>query len=341
MKTIPGFNLRSILLAAFFAGLGFGNHASAQNVYHAYLIGLNSRTATDLGIVDGNFGRASAINDAGQVVGFDDTGKGGGHSFITGPDGMGMRDLGSLPSRNNYSIAHGINESGQVTGYSGAAGSFHAFITGPDGMGIRDLGTLGGSVSWALGINDAGQVVGWSFTAGGATHAFITDPNGKGMRDLGTLGGDDSEASAINDAGQVVGWSETAAGATHAFITGPDGTGMRDLGTLGGSSWASGINDAGQVVGRSDTPEGVRHAFITEPDGVGMTDLNSLVDFPSGVTLIEGNDINNADQVIAFVHIHIPVVPEPESYALLLAGLALVAAVVRRKKDADVLPAPY
>ena len=57
----------------------------------------------------------------------------------------------------------------------------------------------------AHGINDAGQVVGSSSTAGGERHAFITGPNGIGMTDLGTLGGDFSVAFGINDAGQVVG----------------------------------------------------------------------------------------------------------------------------------------
>ena len=112
----------------------------------------------------------------------------------------------------------------------------HAFITGPIGMGMRDLGDLGGGYSGASGINDAGQVSGYSYTAAGGYGAFITGPDGMGMRDLGTLiGGGTSLASGINDAGQVVGGSSTAGGSIHAFITGPDGMGMRDLGTLGGS----------------------------------------------------------------------------------------------------------
>ena len=156
------------------------------------------------------------------------------------------------------------------------------------------------------------------------------------MRELGTLGGDFSYPSALNDAGQVAGSAETAEGVWHAFITGPDGTGMRDLGTLGGgSSGASDFNDAGQIVGGADTTEGIRHAFITGPGGTGMMDFNSLVDLPVGTVLTEATGINNAGQVVAIAG-----VPEPESYALLLAGLALIATVARRKKDVGALPDP-
>ena len=91
------------------------------------------------------------------------------------------------------------------------------------------------AIAIAYGINDAGQVVGYSETANGQIHAFITGPDGAGMTDLGTLGGDFSIAYGINDAGQVVGESTTDNGQIHAFITGPDGVGMTDLGTLGGS----------------------------------------------------------------------------------------------------------
>jgi probable HAF family extracellular repeat protein len=78
------------------------------------------------------------------------------------------------------------------------------------GKVLSEIGDLGGgfpSNPAPAGINDAGQVVGWSDTAAGQVHAFITGSNGKGTTDLGTLGGnwDFSEAYGINNAGQVVG----------------------------------------------------------------------------------------------------------------------------------------
>src|SRR5215813_10448353 len=71
--------------------------------------------------------------------------------------------------------------------------------------GPTNLGTFGGSTSFARGINDAGQVVGFSEKTGNTpTHAFLWTASA-GMVDLGTLGGSDSQAQAINNAGQVVG----------------------------------------------------------------------------------------------------------------------------------------
>jgi probable HAF family extracellular repeat protein len=171
-----------------------------------------------------------------------------------------------------------INDTGQVAGlyFFGPYSPSRAFIAGSDEMGIRDLGTLGRYFSGATGINNNGQVVGWSDTAEEEPthHAFITGPNGAGMSDLGTLGGQYSLANGVNDIGQVVGVSDTEQG-RRAFITGPNGMGMRDVGTLGGYSEAYSINDGGQMVGVSDTEQG-RHAFITGPNGMGMTKLGSL-----------------------------------------------------------------
>ena len=77
------------------------------------------------------------------------------------------------------------------------------------GYKFTDLGTLGASYreSWAIGINNSGQVAGDSITSDGTFRATIW--NGTTPTDLGTLGGRASEAFGINNAGQVVGNSYT------------------------------------------------------------------------------------------------------------------------------------
>ena len=84
------------------------------------------------------------------------------------------------------------------------------------------------------------------------------------------------------------------------------------------------------MVGNSD-PAGVigpGHAFITGPNGINMTDLNSLVSF--GGILTSAMGINNLGQVAVN---GIPPVPEPETYAMLLAGLGLLGSITRRRKN--------
>jgi probable HAF family extracellular repeat protein len=204
------------------------------------------RAIYDLGTLGGAQSYAVAINDAGLLVGWSQTGSGGWHAFLY--DGV-MYDLGTLGG--SASEAWDINSAGQIVGYATTAGdaAARAFLYADEVM--QALPTLGGTHGYAAGINTAGQIVGWSSTAGdGAVHAFLY-ADGQ-IRDLGTLGGTDSWAQAINDAGQVVGMSYTAGNAAiHAFLYDPSiSDEMLDLGTLGGvqsGGWS--INIAGQIAG--------------------------------------------------------------------------------------------
>src|SRR4051794_27060158 len=113
MKIIGAFKVRSLILAAaLVTGFGLVNPASARS--HSYLIDLNSRTATALDTLGGNYSYANDINDRGQVVGWSATAEGLDHAFITGPNGKGMRDLGTLSG--DISFAMSINNAGRVVG---------------------------------------------------------------------------------------------------------------------------------------------------------------------------------------------------------------------------------
>jgi hypothetical protein len=84
-------------------------------------------------------------------------------------------------------------------------------------------------------------------------------------------------------------------------------------------------------VGQSRTGDAY-HAFITGPDGAGMMDPTSLVDVPDGVILTDAHDINNSGQFLAA-----GTIPEPETYALFLAGLGLVHDTAKKMRAAEAL----
>jgi probable HAF family extracellular repeat protein len=215
--------------------------------------------ATDLGTLGGDWSVAFDINDSGQVVGGAENSDEWFHAFLWSRGKM--TDLGTLPGipsgdEDEY-FAYGVNNRGQVVGVCECSGippegADRAFLWSQGAM--TDLGSLGGTDnSAATDINDAGQVVGYSYsytTTRAVGHAFLWS-NGT-MTDLGTLGGSVSQATAINKSGQVVGWSQIAGDrVSHAFLWSAGK--MTDLGTRRGRgcSYASAINDRGQVVGWS------------------------------------------------------------------------------------------
>ncbi|CDH45737.1 exported hypothetical protein [Candidatus Contendobacter odensis Run_B_J11] len=265
---------------------------------------------TDLGTLGGTYSAAFGINASGQIVGESKTaGDSATHAFLY--SGGRMSDLGTLGGANSSAL--GINAIGQIVGYSiiggtppgkksltgsgqysiAAAGDSHAFLY--SGGRMIDLGTLGGTQSFAISINDSGQVVGSSTTAGNsALHAFRY-ANGV-MIDLGTLGGTQSIAFSINNGGQVFGASTIAGDReTHLFLH--TGGRMIDLNPFFPAGWflgaanaingaAAAINDAGQMVG-SGTINGQTHAFLMSPIG---QDLGSAIGvFRNGQWFLDAN----------------------------------------------------
>ncbi len=238
-------------------------------------------TMTDLGSLGGGTAFANDVNEAGQIVGGTADASGYQRAFLW-ENGV-MTDLGVQPDGS----ALAINDNGQIVGTMN--GERQGFLW--DHGTITDLGTLGGPPVYASGINNAGQIVGWSGdTSGSAFRPWLWE-NGT-LTDLGTpVGFTWGVAYDINEAGQVAGFGFNATGSARALLW--SGGQMTDLGDLGGGvSLAFGINDAGQIVGWSATAKSEHHAFLWDA-GV-MTDLGTL---PGGYEST-GDDLSNAGRIV-------------------------------------------
>src|SRR5438128_5141599 len=130
---------------------------------HRAVVWENGAIIKDLGVLPGDSESESyAINDRRQVVGASSR-PSEIHAFIWS-DKDGMRSLGSLPGGEGFSMALGINNSGEVVGTAATStGVSHAFISTSHG-GMRDLNDLIPAESdillvAAVGINDRGQII--------------------------------------------------------------------------------------------------------------------------------------------------------------------------------------
>ncbi|MCH8879493.1 MAG: hypothetical protein IID34_06370 [Planctomycetes bacterium] len=172
------------------------------------------------------------------------------------------------------------------------ASVWHAALWDAQGN-ATDLGTLGGARSRAADINNHNQVVGRAETGETfmycteevlpVSRGFMWQ-NGE-LFDLGSLGGSVGAASAINDNGQIVGLSligDACGSALHPFLW-QEGV-MIDLNDVipEDSGWlelenAVAINNAGQIVGQGWTEDFHEHAFLLTPCAPADFDCDGIV----------------------------------------------------------------
>jgi probable HAF family extracellular repeat protein len=211
----------------------------------------------------------------------------------------GMQDLGTLDTGTDAQATE-INEHGQVIGISytsSAPGFCYDVTTGgfiwDRTSGMVDLGGLGGTCTVPNDLNNRGQVVGVSWTAGDSLQRAFLWEHGS-LRDLGGFKGGNTGAIAVNQKGEAVGF------AGHAVLWKKVGRAI-DLGTVGNDpcSFAQGVNDEDQVVGNSSPSDCVNYdtsrGFLWEHGS--MIDLNTLIPPNSPLYIIYAYTINGRGEI--------------------------------------------
>ena len=222
-----------------------------------------------------------------------------------------------------------ISETGQVTlNTFDSAHNARAYVYSSAG-GYQEIDAAGASIA-AYDINSSGSVVGYSKGANGANTAYLY-ANGV-ITQLVSEHDSPSAATGINNAGQITGRQTSGRGinGTEAFIW---SNGIRQ--TVPKLSDSIGIDGLGRVLGYND--------FGTSAmlwDGNDTYDLNDLIG-EDGWYFGQVGDINEAGQISAYgcrnsicevVRLDpVSPVPEPATYAMLLAGMALLTCAARKR----------
>lgn len=169
-----------------------------------------------------------------------------------------------------------INSRGEVSGSGRMRGGYPPSAVRWNKAGHQRRVTRHETYSEALGINDAGQVVGLIETEERGTAAFLWD-RGQNILLAPLTQGGLAAAHAINGRGQIVGSSKATPGPDYVWhaVRWDDGH-LTDLGVLDGGTAARAvdINDDGVAVGWSTDLQHMSHAIRW--DGASMVDLGVL-----------------------------------------------------------------
>jgi probable HAF family extracellular repeat protein len=163
---------------------------------------------------------------------------------------------------------------------------------------LDDPSAGSGGATFAFGINDAGQIVGFyqdslshqhGFLYSGATYTAIDDP-------LGTNG---TVATAINNAGRIVGNYSDSSFANHGFFFNGAFDTLDDPSAADGpGTFATGVNDLGWIVGFYNFQE-FEFGFLTG-DGIHYTHIEDPLDKGgfNGGSVVRGTSYNPAKGLI-------------------------------------------
>ncbi|WP_338758890.1 PEP-CTERM sorting domain-containing protein [Massilia sp. METH4] len=294
---------------------------------------LTGNQQTVLGTLGGRDSSGFDINNLGQVVGTSTNASEETRAFLYS-NGT-MRDLGSFGG--NYTSAHRITDNGTVLGYSRtASGASHGFIWTESG-GLVDVGTLGGRDSSVSDIDANGRVLGRSQDATGTWYNFIYEngvmtkletPSNRPVYSFEPDGGY-SGGYSTNDFGGAVSYHIKDGVVSYPY----------DLGYIAGIDYARGYAMGGDTwssnTGRLALLNGETYGLdeIASEDGwqvlYSVDGMNSLGQF------VGMGCRADSDECFDVRLDPLSPVPEPATYAMLGAGLAMVGWARRRKGRAQ------
>ena len=294
---------------------------------------------TDLGtLTTGGTSIATAVNNAGEVVGYglSTTGIEHGFKWINGT----ITDLGT-ETGGSYSQANAVNDAGQIAGTADRTSGGYGYPVRWSAAGV--IQDLGGTVTNSLGVGNAidpsGQVAGGQRPANSegspigilysqtGTPTYLGNPPdsldaaaGINAKDQvvgspafvwqagtvtslpGVPGAGGASANAINISGQVVGSvAEPGTSNIQDAALWQNGA-LTVLGGIGGIQYnqANAINAAGQIVGTANPECQPCAAPIAwlREPGGSLTALSTLIPASSGWTLQQANGINDRGQIV-------------------------------------------
>lgn len=280
---------------------------------------------------------ANGINDAGQISGY--FGQYSEHGFLY--------SSGSLTSLNMTVV--GIDNQGNVGGTAAEQLPFGSYkeYAAVYANGQTTMGSLGGQYIHPIGMSKDGTLYGFGNTADSVGMNPFTYKNGV-MTDYSSIMGDGALIAGANAHNQLLG-TNIGSGLHFTYF---NGVLEYQAAGIGFDS----INNSGWAVGAQQDLDNLSFLKgLLLVDGVSY-DLNSLVDPAAGWNITSASVINENNQILAQgcnatgcgslllsplaagspagfpLAGPVAAVPEPETYGMMLMGMAAIGVAARRRR---------
>jgi hypothetical protein len=232
-----------------------------------------------------------AISNNGTVVGvFTSSNLNGTQSYERFANGRFSAPIIFPAAPGTVTFAKGINSAGLICGYFSPPNEIHGFFY--DGQTYTQYDVPGASDTFLLGLNDAGDFVGYYYTGNPEVQTAFVSIAGT-ITPIEIPGVSIVSPSAINNFGQIVGYyiDPVNPALTHGFFRDADGTLIYPLDYPGSRTSALfGLNDKGQITGAWDDFNFTQHGlFLILPNHF------LSYDSPGGYTVFHG--INNKGRI--------------------------------------------